>query len=428
MSAARLARRAVRGVAPSRRAAVASAVLFIAAACGGGDDAPASNEAAAAAGATATPPAAGAAATPPAVTPTAAPDLGIPDVALPPLDIEMHTVPTEEVYFDTFDGRSRRLTEADEALIARLRDAIPPIYAPLYERAEGGDWLGDRDLVIGYVGEGGQAYAYPHRILNFHEIVNDEIDGRPVRISYCPLCRSGVVYDRRLESRTLTFGNTSALFESDLVMFDWETNSYWWQVPGRAIVGTLAGQSLQPLRSETMRWSAWRDLHPQTLILSRDLGYPRDYSRDPFASFSDFLDGGGEPFPISEASRDDRLRPSDEVLGVVVAEQNRVYPLMRLGTTAVNDTIGGRPVVIFVDVERSTGTAFFAAADGRTLTFEYRDGGYFDVETGSRWDLAGRALGGPLAGARLEAPATRTTFWFAYIGAFPDSELYTPPG
>ena len=107
------------------------------------------------------------------------------------------------------------------------------------------------------------------------------------------------------------------------------------------------------------------------------------------------------------------------MLGGVVGEANRVYPLAQLGTTAVNDTIGGRPVVVLVDAKRSAGAAFFAEVDGRALTFEYRDGLYVDLETGSNWDLAGRAVAGPLEGASLEAPPTRTTFWFAYIGAFP---------
>lgn len=110
----------------------------------------------------------------------------------------------------------------------------------------------------------GQAYAYPHKILNFHELVNDAIDGIPLLVSYCPLCGSGVVFDRRLGGRTLRFGNTSALYDSDLVMFDWETNSYWWQVAGEAIVGTLSGETLKVLASTTTQWSTWKSLHPHT--------------------------------------------------------------------------------------------------------------------------------------------------------------------
>ena len=154
--------------------------------------------------------------------------------AFPPdVDLTIHSVPLDEVFFDTFDGGA---VPADRIprpeLRARLLDAIPPIDEPVYEDITGAcHWLDPADLVLGYVA-GGQAYAYPFKILNFHEIVNDEIDGVPVLVSYCPLCRSGVVYDRRVAGETLSFGNTSALYESDLVMVDRATGSYWWQGGG----------------------------------------------------------------------------------------------------------------------------------------------------------------------------------------------------
>ncbi len=344
---------------------------------------------------------------------------------LPALDTANSIVPLKEVYFDTFNGGSQPLSIASDELIARLRDAIPPLYTAAYEDVTGGDWLEDGDLVIGYVGpESGDAFAYPHKILNFHEIVNEVIDDVPVLISYCPLCRSGVVYDRRLNGEELIFGNTSALFENDLVMFDWQTNSYWWQVPGRAIVGTLAGQQLTPLPSETMTWASWKQLHPDTVILSRRTGYIRQYERDPFVGFAATIDRGRTPFPTSEFT-DTQLNPGAEVLGVVVEGEHRVYPIERLGATAINDEIGGRSVAIFIDLERRSGVAYFARVGERALSFELRDGRYLDRETGSVWSFAGEAIEGPLAGERLEAPPSRTTFWFAYLGAFPEAELFS---
>ena len=106
---------------------------------------------------------------------------------------------------------------ATEEVIEDLRDAIPPIYEASYVAVEGGDWLEDSDLVVGYAPKG-IAYAYPVKSLNFHEIVNDFIGGIPVLVSYCPLCASGVVYSRSLEGRELLFGNTSALYESDTII------------------------------------------------------------------------------------------------------------------------------------------------------------------------------------------------------------------
>jgi hypothetical protein len=144
----------------------------------------------------------------------------------PDLNTDIRSVALEDIVFDTFDGSSRRLSEADNALIERLRDAIRPVYTPQYEDVSGGDWLSPDDTVLGYVGESGQAYAYPIKFLNFHELVNDVIDGVPLLVTYCPLCASGVVFDRRIDGEVLTFGNTSALYNSDLVMFDYASGSY----------------------------------------------------------------------------------------------------------------------------------------------------------------------------------------------------------
>ncbi|MEE8346657.1 MAG: DUF3179 domain-containing (seleno)protein, partial [Dehalococcoidia bacterium] len=160
------------------------------------------------------------------------------------VDLSLHSVPLEDVHFDTFDGGSIPLSEISEERLIGLQDAIPPLDTPRYDGVAGGGWLDASDLVIGYAGERGGAWAYPLKILNFHEIVNDDLDGVPVLISYCPLCRSGVVYDRRLAGKLLTFGNTSALYENDLVMFDRQTNSFWWQTAGEGIVGTLTGEQL----------------------------------------------------------------------------------------------------------------------------------------------------------------------------------------
>ena len=152
----------------------------------------------------------------PEIPPT--PDL----LAVPRLDTSVASVPLSEIVFDTFGRTLARfvaLDRAQEELILGLRDAIAPVYHPVYGGEGDLPWLEDANLVIGYIA-GDRAYAYPINILNLHELVNDELAGVPVLISYCPLCASGVVYSRKLDKQTLLFGNTSALYQSDLVMFD----------------------------------------------------------------------------------------------------------------------------------------------------------------------------------------------------------------
>ena len=338
----------------------------------------------------------------------------------PDVDVTFHSVPLEEIYFDTFDGGSVRLADSTPELRAGLLDAIPPIDRPVYGDSNAGDWLEPTDLVLGYVA-GGQAYAYPFKILNFHEIVNDEIDGIPVLISYCPLCRSAIVYDRRIAGHTLSFGNTSALYESDLVMVDRNTGSYWWQVAGSAIVGPLTGTTLQPLPSVVSTWEDWMAQDQETRVLTRDTGFSRPYEQDSFGSYSEFLDSGRFAFPVGEASQDGRLSPSALVVGVVIDEVVRAYPIDGL-TNPINDDVAGKPVVV---LPTDGGAAVYhAAIAGEGLRFERRDDDFVDLGTGSVWTAGGVAVSGPLAGTALESTPARTTFWFAFVGAFPEVELH----
>ncbi len=271
--------------------------------------------------------------------------------ATPPVDLSTATVDVGQVLFDTFDGGSVPLADAEPELISRLFDAITPIDAPAYESvSEAGEWLGPDDVVIGYMDPLGGAWAFPVRVLNFHEIVNDELGGQPVLVSYCPLCASGVVYDRQVDDRLLSFSNTSALYENDLVMVDRETGSYWWQVPGRAIVGELSSTELTALRAETTTWARWTADHPETLTMQRPPG--RDYSRDPFATYASRVDLGQTPFPVDPAAlADERLTPGTPVLVAEVAgeirawsaadDRSRVETVGDLTVEVTTDGIGG---------------------------------------------------------------------------------------
>ncbi|HZD22162.1 MAG TPA: DUF3179 domain-containing protein [Acidimicrobiia bacterium] len=342
---------------------------------------------------------------------------------VPDVDTSLHSVPLDLILFDTFDGRAVALTDSTPELRGRLLDAIPPIDDPVYQDSADGDWLQPDDLVLGYVTTE-QAYAYPFKILNYHEIANDDLAGVPVLISYCPLCRSGIVYDRRVDGQVLEFGNTSALYESDLVMVDRSTGSYWWQVPGEAIVGPLTGTKLTSLPSRVARWDDWKQLHPDTKVLSRDTGYDRPYDNDPFTIYPDRIDQGQFPFPLGDTARDDRLPASTLVVGVEIGDVNRVYALP-LTDGAVNDIAGGTPVVLLTSGDGASAGVFSPVVDGVALEFDQTSEGYIDDQTQSLWTATGAAVDGPLQGRQLSAIPSRTTFWFAYIAAFPNSELYT---
>lgn len=312
-------------------------------------------------------------------------------------------MPLDEVVFDTFDGSFVPLSTASAGLIEQLRDAIPPVYEPRYGSAAELPWLEPEDLVLGYESDG-RTYAYPLQVLNLRELVNDTIDGVPLLISYCPLCGSAVVFDRCFEGRTLLFGNTSALYESDLVMYDYETGSYWFQVAGRAIVGELTGSALDVVPSFVAAWAEWEALHPDTLVLVGDgdesFGSDR-YARDPFEGYERIVDSGRFAFPVSEAVEDDRLQAAEVVVVVGAGGVEKAFPSSLL-ESGVNAEVGGVPVLVAPTSGGTLAAAYDRRLGEQVLSFEAAGSELVDLETG-------RPGTGPAAPSTARSPASGWT-------------------
>lgn len=346
--------------------------------------------------------------------------------AVPALDRARHSVPLSEIVFDTFDGRYVRLSDASDALTERLRDAILPLDEPVFGGPEDASWLTDGSLVLG-IERDGEARAYPIAFLDRHELVNDDLGGRPILVSWCPLCQTAAVFDRRLDGGTLDFSNTSALHESDLVMVDRQTGSYWFHAGGEAIAGTLTGSRLDLLPSVTATWGEWRRLHPATRVLVGNRGerlQPPLGDAGIGAQIAEQADAGRFAFPVRRGLADTRLRAGELVLAVEAGGAAKGYPLGLLRGGVVNDRIGTAPVLV-VTSGAGLAVALERRHGGRTLTFARAGGASLrDRETGSTWSFAGRALAGPLEGAELPALPSRRGLWFALAAALPGLELY----
>lgn len=316
------------------------------------------------------------------------------------------------------------------------RDQIPPIDEPKYETVEdASDWLDDREPVALFE-LGAEARAYPLQILTWHEIVNDEIDGTPVVVTYCPLCNTALAFDRRVDGQTLTFGTSGLLRNSDLVMWDRESESLWQQVTGEAIVGDLAGQNLKFLSVSLVSWKDFREGHPGGSVLSRDTGFSRAYGSNPY----EFYDASTSPFLFS-GEIDDRYPAMERVVGVLVGDSAKGYPFSVIQEEkAVNDELGGEPVVVLWGSEDTAsalsnsdiaqgraigvGVAYSRTVDGQVLTF-VADGELFrDVETESTWSILGQAVDGALKGEQLPGVIHSNHLWFAWAAFYPDVDLY----
>ena len=233
------------------------------------------------------------------------------------------------------------------------------------------------------------------------------------------------MYGREVGGETLTFGVSGKLILNNLVMFDDQTRSYWSQAFSEAIDGPMKGARLEMVPSQLMDWRLWRELHPDTLVLDKDGGYRSDV----YASYYRSRNAG----IIGRKVNDDRLQLKEFVVGLEIGGVKKAYPYRELSLTPiVNDTVGGREVVVTFDAVGAAGAVWDRTVDGQTLTFQPVQGGSETVvmredETGTLWQaLTGRALEGPLAGSRLEQVATTPSFWFAWIDLFPDTDVYGP--
>ena len=364
---------------------------------------------------------------PPTLPPRA--DPAVPDLdSVPPLDLSRATVEAADVVYDTFDGSFIAVDRASDAEVRRLRDAIRPIYDPQYQTAEQAEgWLSDRDRVIGVEADG-VAFAYPTKTLAFREIVNETFDGVPAVVTYCPLCGSGVVFDRRVGGRTLLIGNTSALYDHDMVMYDHETGTYWHQTSGRAIVGELVGEELEPLASLITTFGEWRELHPFTFVLSNSFEQAARRT-DSLVQIQSSVNAERFFFPVTDAvTADKRVDLGAEVLMVRLAGQSKAYAIDDLLEAPANDVLGGVPLAVFASDAR--GLAGYVARTGDLgLTFDKNDDGLFvDRETSSTWDFGGRAIDGNLAGSELTLVPARRAMWFSIAGSNPDIALWNPEG
>jgi len=317
-------------------------------------------------------------------------------------------------------------------------DGIPAIDKPKFVTPKDADaWLNPKEPVLA-VEVNGEARAYPLQILMWHEIVNDTVGGRPVSVTYCPLCNSGIVFDRRSGERVLDFGTSGMLYKSDLVMYDRQTHSLWAQMEGRAIVGDLAGTKLAWLPANTMAYGEWKGLFPGGKVLSRDTGHRRQYGWNPYESYDELT---SRPFLFFDQV-DRRLPPKERVVGIVIGNQAKAYPFGRLASRRVlTDTFNGQRLVVFyrpgalsaldhsqISRSREVGaTAVFSPVlDGKTLTFEAMETAFKDRETGSLWSLLGRAYEGPLAGKTLAPIIHVDAFWFAWAAFQPKTQIYEP--
>jgi hypothetical protein len=316
------------------------------------------------------------------------------------------------------------------------KDGIPAIDDPTFENvAAASEWLTDSDPII-LLQHDGQARGYPLSILIWHEIVNDTVGSTPVAVTFCPLCNASIVFKRVLDDEVLDFGTTGKLRNSDLIMYDRQSETWWQQFTGEGIVGEHTGRQLDFLESQVISFSDFAAEFPEGDLLARPPA-ARSYGNNPYVGY----DSGTErPFLFS-GELDDRISPTERVVGLDLNGVVMAYPFATVAEVGtINDELGGTPVVVMhkpgtssaldgreIGNSRDIGSVavFERQLDDQLLTFNaIGDGNFTDVETGSTWNILGEAIEGDLAGSTLTPALSFDHFWFAWTAFFPESDLY----
>jgi hypothetical protein len=263
---------------------------------------------------------------------------------------------TETFGYDNATNKSVALDDLNQG--CSRRDCIPSIDNPKYVAAGAAEFLADDDVVIALSWEG-EHRAYPARILDHHEIVNDTIAGTALAITWCPLCGSAVGVHREIDGQVTEFGVSGLLYNSDLVFYDRATNTLWDQVVAEGIVGPLTGSKLELFPVTMTTWGRWRKEHPDTLVLSTDTGFDYDYSVDPYARYRD---SSGLMFPVLQT--DDRVTPKTVVFGFDLGDTKVAFTEALLTEQeTVSYELDGKELVVTMGDD---GFVVLTAADGET--------------------------------------------------------------
>ena len=293
--------------------------------------------------------------------------------------LEFSDRPSQEFDFSTHNVPLNQILSGGPS-----KDGIPAILKPKFIKAAEATFLDEQDRILGLV-EGEKAKAYPIKILNWHEIVNDSFAGKPVVVTYCPLCGTGIGFYPVVNKQKLTFGVSGLLYQSDMVMYDYQSESLWSQISMEAIAGPMTGSTLPHIFLDHTTWGEWQRVHPNTLVLSTKTGVVRDYQRDPYLGYAQRAD---LMFPVKH--RDSGLPTKEWILGLKVGETFKAYPFSELknAENPVHDLINGQHVKIRFNAQAQSASAF---------------------------DTGGKPLPAVMA------------FWFAWYAFHPATEVYTAP-
>lgn len=304
------------------------------------------------------------------------------------------------------------------------KDGIPALTNPELVSISEISYLTDDDLVLGYV-NGDIAVAYPHPILDWHEIINDNVGDHSISIIYCPLTGTGIGWDRILNGTETTFGVSGLLYNSNLIPYDRLTNSNWSQMLLKSVNGSLSGQNSQNYNLVETTWKTWKMMYPSSKVVSLNTGHNRNYGSYPYGGYRT-----DELILFQIDIQDNRLQIKNRVLGIIVNSVAKAYSIDLFGDniSSFNDDFQNTELVITGSKAQNFMVAFNRNLNGNLLTFTPLQNSFPAImvdNEGTNWDAFGRGISGPRTGAQLESITQFIGYWFAWATFYPNIELHS---
>jgi hypothetical protein len=304
----------------------------------------------------------------------------------------------------------------------RVPDFCTPIVDPGWVSADDADHMREDDPVVGYL-TSGMAWALPWWVMKNHHVANLELEGETTLVSFCENCAGAAAWNPIVDGKRLGF-RVEAVYNGAIVLIDYESGSLWAALTGHAITGAYIGTRLERRPVVQCRWDEWKAMHPKTLVLD-GIGEKRTGHGSLFRTPDEQRKN---PFVARVRNLDDRMPEQELVLGVVVGEDTRAYPLHALQDAGgvANDVLGGVPVLAAARPGTWLSAAFRREVRGSQPDFELDGERLVDTATHSRWDFFGRCESGPCEGERLVFVPSGVEKWFAWAASHPGTDIWAP--
>ncbi len=300
------------------------------------------------------------------------------------------------------------------------KDGIPSVDNPQFESATENTYLDDENLVVGMVRDG-VAKAYAHRILDWHEIVNDQVGNQYIALTYCPLTGTAVAWNREVDSAITTFGVSGKLYNTNLMPYDRATDSYWSQMRLDCVNGDLINTRIETFPVIETTWATWKKMYPNSLVMTRETGFNRNYNNYPYGDYR--TNHNNLIFPVS--NNDTRLPAKERVLGVLTDSKNKVYPIASFGDgQVIIDNFPNKEIIVigsntenFLIAYRNEGLENLNYVSGQGVVVAEDD-------NGNKISISGEIVEGPLAGTQLEPVESILGYYFSLAAFYPDIEIF----